>query len=881
MFQRLKEKLGGILFILFLIAVGYICFHFLFMDFTIDLWWFESLGYEKYFWQRAIYRYIIFSSATVIFFVVFFANFWITSRVLTKPQETTGTGGETEQRRIKRIVENFRYGSMRVYIPLAIILAIVLAYPMFKEWEKVLLFVFSAPSGVTDPTFSKDISFYLFSLPFYKLIEKRFAIIFIIITAATFILYALEIRLLKRTFDRFAFPKPVRVHLSILLAGLVFIAIWHLMIMRYELVYTSSHSSFYGPGYVEMNVRLPLIWLTTIFIALGGIFLVVFFNSGKGWKPLGIAIILAAISYGLLQSNVITDRVQKYIVKPNELSKELPYIKRSIQATLQAYNLQDAEIKEYRPESDGIIGKAEEIKRILRNIPVWDRDLLHDVYKQLQGLRPYYDFTSVDVDRYTVGGFSQQVFIASRELSIEKLPDTAKNWVNLHMKYTHGHGVVVTPAIQGGEEPITWFVKDLPPRSSYGFTLNQFSIYYGKANYTYAIVPNKLGEVGYPQGETITTENYNGTGGVPLSSILKKAVFAIHFKDRNIFFTTNVTKESRMMFRRNIVEIAQMLTPYLGLDKDPYVVVAKGKLFWIIDAYTFSNRYPNAEPFSEAINYIRNSVKIVIDAYNGSANFYITDPGDPIIQAYRRAYPGFFKDISSMDEELRSHIRYPQDIFEIQMAMFARYHQTNPENFYKQDDAWRFSRTFRNGAEKIIHPYYLTLNIFDPDKAEFLLIQPFSPRGLDLLRAIATVSSDGARYGKITVLAFPKETQVYGPSQVDAIIDQDTTVSQQFTLWNQIGSAVERGNIIILPYAGSVIYIQPVYLKATAGVTIPELKRLIIAHEDMVVMDASLEGAFSQLIERIEMRQKLYQERLKRFSGEQEQKDQPSEEKPQ
>ncbi|MCX7822220.1 MAG: UPF0182 family protein [Syntrophobacterales bacterium] len=867
MLQWIKDKVVAILFTLAIVVAAYFGFYFFFKDFIIDSWWFDSLGYGKYFWQRATYSYVIFSSATVLFFIIFFMNFWITSRVLTKPEESQ-TGEESEKRRIRQLIENFRYGSLRVYAPLAMILAVLLAYPLFVEWEKVLLFIFSTPSGIKDPTFSKDISFYLFSLPFYKLIEKRFAIIFIIITVATFILYTLEIRLIRRTFNRFSFPKPVRWHLSILLVGLAAIAIWHLMIIRYELVYTNTHTAFYGPGFVEMNVRLPLIWLTITSIFLGSLSLVIFFNFGKGLKFLIALIAISLASYALMKSNLVTERVQKYIVKPNELSKELPYIERSIRATLQAYNLQDVEIREYHPEEGEILKKSEELKNVLRNIPVWDRELLHDVYKQLQGLRPYYEFTGVDVDRYTLGSFPQQVFISARELSIDKLPESAKNWVNLHMKYTHGHGIVMTPAIQGGEEPITWFIKDLPPRSSYGFTLSKFSIYYGQANYTYAIVPNKLGEVGYPQGETVTTENYQGTGGIPLSSFLRKAMFAIAFKDRNIFFTTGTSKDSRMMFRRNIVEIVQKLTPYLALDKDPYVVLAKGRLFWIQDAYTFSNLYPNSEPFSPNINYIRNSVKIVIDAYDGSVEYYVTDLKDPIIQTYRKAYPGFFKDISGMSEELRAHLRYPQDIFEIQMSIFTRYHQRKPESFYKQDDAWRFARVFQNGAEKIIRPYYLTLNIFNPDKAEFLLIQPFSPRGLDLLRAIATVSSDGDRYGKITVLAFPKETQVYGPSQVNAIIDQDTSISQQFTLWNQIGSAVERGNIIILPYAGSVLYIQPVYLKATGGVTIPELKRLIIAYEDMVVMEPSLEASLEQLIKRIEIREKLYKERLKRFSGE-------------
>ncbi len=863
MIQKIRGKIRFFVFLAAVLGIAYVGFQFLFMDFVVDMWWFESLGYLTYFFQKATYKYLILASSTLVFFVIFFLNFWIASKLLTKPSEGITDSGKA----INRLIYNFRYVSLRIYTPLAFLLAIILAYPLYERWEEALLFFFSPDSGIKDPHFSKDISFYLFSLPIYRLIEKRLVISFLILTAATFILYLLEIRFIRRTMNVISFPRPIRIHLSLLLFGLVLLAIWHLMLMRYELVYVDTHKIFYGPGFVEMNVKLPLIWLTALSLVGTGLTLVVFFNQGKKWKPFVLFLVLSITFYGLLHTNFISDKVEKYIVRPNELSKELKYISRSIKSTLQAYNLENATVKEYIPAKSNILERAEELKDLIRNIPVWDHELLLDVYKQLQGLRPYYDFLGVDVDRYNIKGQYQQVFVSARELSVDKLPENAKNWVNLHMKYTHGHGVVMTPAIQGGEEPITWFLKDLPVHSHYDITLKQPAIYYGQANYTYAIVPNKLGEVGYPQGEDTYSENYEGKGGIPLS-ILRKAIFSIYLKEKNIFFTTNTTRNSKLLFRRNITEMIKRITPFLVLDKDPYVVVTKEKIYWIQDAYTVSDRYPGAEPFDNKFNYIRNSVKIVIDAYDGLINYYISDPADPIIGAYRRAYPWLFKPISAMDEELKAHIRYPKDIFEIQMAIFAKYHQVNPENFYKQEDTWLFARVFREGKEKTISPYYLTLNIFNPKTPEFFLIQPFSPKGLDILRAIATVGCDGENYGKITVLTFPKETQVYGPSQVEAMIDQDTYISQQFTLWNQIGSSVERGNITILPYGGSVIYIQPVYLKATGGLKIPELKRLIVSYEDIVVMDVSLEAAIDKLIENLEQREKMYRERLKKFSGE-------------
>ncbi len=864
MFGRLKQKFG-LGFVLLIVAAGlYILFHFLFLDFVVDSWWFESLGYRTYFWQRFLYRYAILATFTALFFAIFFFNFWLASRFLKNPE---GRASTESQRKIARFISSFRRGSMKVYTPLSIILAVISSYPLYKNWETTLLFIFSSKSGISDPWFGKDISFFLFALPTFRLIQNRLFLSFAILMITTALLYGIEIGMLKKSSGSFKIPKIVRVHLSFLVVLLFTLIVVNFLLERYELVYSHTHKAFFGPGFTEMHVTLPLIWLNIILITATMISLIVFLNTGRGWPIVAGITIIFLLSYGARTSQFISSRVQKYIVKPNEISRESRYIARSIKATLDAYNLSNVKMMEYRPASRRILRVSQELEDITRNVPVWDKELLHDVFKQLQGIRPYYDFLDVDVDRYNINGLYQQVFVGARELAFNLLPENARNWVNLHMKYTHGHGAVMTPAVQGGEEPITWFLKDIPPKSEYGIKIGNPSIYFGQTKYPYAIVPNDLGEMGYPKGEKVISENYNGKSGVPISSLFRKVLFALYFKDRNIFFTTKTNDKSKIIFRRNIIERITKIAPFLLLDRDPYAVITSKGIFWIQDAYTTSRFYPGAEPFNGSINYIRSSVKIVIDAYNGTVSFYISDPDDPIIKAYSRAYPGLFKDISSMDKEIRKHLRYPKDLFEIQMKIFARYHQKNPETFYKQEDAWRFARIFKGSVEKIITPYYLTLNLLDPHKFEFLLIQPFSPRGLDTLRAIAAVSCDEPKYGKIVVLTFPKDIQVYGPSQINALIDQDTYVSQQFTLWNQIGSEVERGKMIILPYGGSVLYIQPVYLKAATTLKIPELKRLIVAYEDMVVMDATLEMAIHKLSEKLKIRDEMYRRRMEKFSG--------------
>ena len=829
-----------------------IALSFFFSYFLVDIWWFDSVGYEAYFWQRALYRYAVLGSVSIFFFLIFFLNFWIASRFLgaTLPARTPTTASLKSYR---RLLQGFRTGSMWVYTPLSIILSVVIALPLYERWEAFLLYLFSPGAKVADPVYSKDISFYLFAYPIYTLIQHRLLVAFGVLLAAITLLYLVERRILAKEEKRL--PAGARAHISTLVFLVFLIEIWDFVLQRYGLLYSRSHLPlFFGPGYVEMNITWVLTWICLIWLAGTAISLIYLINTHKGTRIFAALAVLFALALGARYSDSLLQTVEKYVVKPNESSKERLYIQNNIKSTLSAYRLDDVEVRDFNPERILTDISIPDVQSILRNTPVWDGELLDDVYKQLQNLRTYYDFPGVDVDRYTVNGLYQQVFLSARELNQDQIPEGARNWINEHLSYTHGFGAVMSPASQAGDEPMVWFLRGIPPESAYGFKIEQPGIYFGQIANDYVIAPNGSGEIDYPKGSSNVVTSYSGKGGVPLHSLLKRFVFSVYFKDRNIFFTSKLVPESRIIFRHKLTERIRTLTPYLILDSDPYLVVTQKKLLWIQDAYTVSDKYPMSMPLAKQtgeVSYIRNSVKITMDAYDGNVDFYLFDPQDPIIGAYSRIYPGIFKDASQMPDELKQHVRYPKEIFETQMAIYAKYHQKDPEVFYQQEDIWEFAKTYKGKESSAISPYYLTLDLIDPGRFDFLLLLPMSPSGRDNLRSLTLVGCDPPYYGKIIVYNFPKGELVFGPSQIYALINQDTTISQQFTLWDQAGSEVDRGKMIILPVRKVMLYIQPVYLKSATRLKIPELKRLIVSQGQIVIMETSLEEAYAQLQKRI------------------------------
>lgn len=837
--------------LLLLIAFGLVILLSIFgVNYLVDIFWFNSLGYLHYYFLRLFYRYIVFLAVAAFFFAVFFINFRIAGRFMHPPRES---GGGQEGDRKTRLHRHLHSGSLLMYGAVSLALGIALALPAFENWEDFLFFIFGPTSGVKSPYFGLDVSFFLFRYPIFVLFQEWLLIAFGILLTGTLAIYAMGNGLFTHARH---LSKAAKRHLVVLGMLMFLLGIWYSVLQMFGLVYDKSNvPTFYGPGYVQMNVTQPLIWATIVLLAAIAVTLILVLSGRRAKLTLAGLTAALVVVVALRNTNTIEHIVDEYVVQPNQLAKQTPYIAGNIQATLNAYRLNNIKIRDYQHERFPREIPMAQVHNILRNIPVWNEDTLDTVFSQLQELRTYYTFPPANVGRYTVTDQYQQVFLAPREIDYKNLPGSAQNWINRHFTYTHGFGMVMVPASQAGGSPMTWFIRGIPPESEYGLNTAQPRIYYGRQPYHYVIAPNRSGELDYPMGNTNVTNSYDGKGGVSMGSLYKKFLFAYYFKEKKIFFTTKTSSDSKILFHRNIIERVQRLVPYLLLDEYPYAVQTSKGIYWFINAYTSSKYYPASAPYltpTTDFNYIRNSVKIVVDAYNGTVDFYVFDESDPIIQAYRRMYPGVFKDRASMPAELLKHVRYPKDIFNIQMRIYARYHQTDPATFFLQEDLWTFADTIKEGKIIQFQPYYLTVNLMQKGRLDFLLLLPMMPKNRNNLRTLAFAGSDPPNYGDIVIYNFPKGELVYGPQQINAIINQDPQIAELFTLWDQRGSSVRRGEMIILPIANSVLFIQPVYLISRTTVHIPELQRIIMSEGQVAVMGMSLDDAYMKLRQRIQ-----------------------------
>ena len=856
--KLLPALVGGSLVIA---VVLYVAFYFVFLDLFVDIWWFRSLELEGYFWLRLLYRFILSGGVTLVFFAIFYFHFWIASRYLGLNPPDDVLLDVDKRQRFQRFADVFMDGSAKIYTPLSFILAVVIAIPFYDQWESAILFFFGSAAGVSEPVYGNDVSFYLFSYPVYMLIQQE------LLTTATVLffmvgcLYWLEHIFVPNQSKEF--PVGAKVHLTILIGFVVLFVVWGFLLDRFSLLYVNSHEPvFFGPGFVEIRYQLPLIWLSIFCFIASAVTAVIFIFSEKHRvkTPFFISVAAFFVVLGFQKAQFIPDLMEKFIVKPSPVTTEKAFMMNNIAATLDAYDLNNIKIKDFSVKLDA----SKDIERWstqqhFENIPVWDREYLTDVYKQLQGIRPYYQFIEVDEDRYFLNDHFQQVNLAAREMNIKKLPREAQNWENTHLRYTHGYGAVVTPAAQDAAKPIVWYLRDLNMSSTMGFEVKYADIFYGQEKYKYAVVPNKLKIMELAASDPGLDGLYQGGAGVPIPSYFRKALLAFYFRDEKIFFSTNITKQSKVLMRRNIIERINKITPFLHLDKDPYLVITKDRFYWVQDAYTLSNHYPVSKPAADdyldgthRFNYIRNSVKVVVDAYGGGVKYYVSNPSDPIITAYGRAYPGVFQELDEMPAEIRGHLRYPRDLYYMQMKVYAKYHQKTPELFYEQAETWQFA-TVNN---KPVLPYFITMD-FDNcnDREEFVMINPMTPIRRDNLSMVGVAGTaendqctDAYKPG-ITIYKFNKDIQVNGPAQVDALIDQNPEISEQFTLWDQHGSRVERGRMIILPMQNSMLYVQPIYMISTKT-KIPELTRVIVSIGNEVVMDKTLWSAFNRLKQR-------------------------------
>ncbi|BBO93100.1 UPF0182 family protein [Desulfosarcina ovata] len=824
----------------------------------VDIWWYGALGYEFYFWQRLFYRYAVFIGVTLMFSGFFFLNLHIASRVLRKPVDSADWH-QADLPPSAKWYHRFRTGSLIVSIPLALGLAILVAMPLFRHWELFLFYLFGPGAGVNEPVFGKDVAYFLFSFPIYRMLQPSLLGSCMILFLGLSLQYWTEQKLLARQDRRL--PAAAKWHLSFILLIIFLIESWDFILQRNELVYRTGNAPlFFGPGFIDMNFTVPLIWLQLAFLTASIFCLLLAIHYNNGFKWFAGLLVGFFIVVGARHAPLLPELIKKYIVNPNEFTREEPFIANNIQSTLQAYRLDNVEVRHFSPERVPAHYDDPQVKSVLDNIPLWENHAFKPLIEQLQDLRPYYTFSTVTVDRYTVNGKYAQVLVGPRELDSQNLPANANNWINRHLTYTHGYGAAMAPANQGGGEPMAWFMHDIPILSDYGMTIQQPEIYYGLKTDSYVIAPNSTGEMGYPKGNDNVTVNYQGEGGVPFSSLLRRMVFSWHFKDRNLLFTTRTTDQSKILFRRNITARIQTLTPFLMLDSTPYMVATSKGIFWIQDAYTTSNWYPDAAPIEfkgTRLNYIRNSVKIVVDAFNGTVDYYIFDTQDPIVRAYDRIYPGLLKDKAEMPADIREHIRYPRDFFDIQMRIYTKYHQTDPKVFYQQEDVWAYAEVIAKDANTTMQPRYMTLNLFQPDKLDFLLLMQMSPKGNTNLRSMAFAGCDVANYGKIVVYDFPKGELVFSPTQTYAIINEDPDIANQFTLWDQSGSKIIHGRVSILPIGRTIFYIQPIFLKSSYEVQIPELQRIIVSEGQVAVMEPSIEEAYKKLLQKtsVEMEQ--------------------------
>jgi uncharacterized membrane protein (UPF0182 family) len=753
----------------------------------------------------------------------------------------------------------------------AIVAGIFLGFIAAEEWPTILLFLNGVPFNETDPLFGNDIGFYVFGLPFWKFLRGwgmgvlalaaiGSAVIYVVGALPAINRQVLEMQKVGRNREirpgdlgdlKLNLDSRIGVHMSVLGAIFLLLVAGGYWLGQYDLLY-ASHTVAYGAGYADVNARLPSVYITMLVAVISAILLLVNLRV-RTWRLLagaGVLWLLALVVVGGIYPAII----QEGVVKPNEFDNERPYIQNNIAATRKAYGLEKFRDREVPVVESVTQAQLATDQATVNNIRLWDYRPLLDTYAQLQEIRQYYSFSEVDIDRYNLGGKQQQVMLSARELASNEIGEQSRTWQNQHFYYTHGYGAVVSPVNEiVGEGLPNLLVKDIPPKTNLPeLQITRPEIYYGEkaTEDDYVFVGSKRTEFDYPSSESGGEENketrYAGGGGVPISDFFTKVLFAIRFGDGKILLNDDFTNDTRVLFHRNIADAVKLLVPFLSYDKDPYLVISEGKLYWIQDAYTTTDRYPYSTPVNRSLNYIRNSVKVVIDAYNGNAVFYIADPTDPLVQAYRGIFPALFKDIAEMPAGVRSHIRYPEDLLNIQARMYTTFHMTRPEVFYAKEDLWNVPLGIQSEGSEPLEAFYVNMVIPAPGntESEFALILPFTPVSRDNMIAWMAARSDGANYGQVEVIRYPKQQVVYGPKQIEARINQDPIISQQITLWNQSGSTVRRGNLLIIPIANSILYVQPVFLQATAS-KFPELKKVIVATGNSVGMGDNLNDALA------------------------------------
>jgi uncharacterized membrane protein (UPF0182 family) len=809
--------------------------------FYLDLLWFDNLGYSSVFWTFFISRWLLRLLAGLFFFLFLFGNLMLLRKSLLQLQNLP----------LREQLMNSAWGNIltkkritALFFAISVLLSLFFSSYTGGYWLEALNFINGVSFGISEPIFGQDAGFYVFSLPFFRFLSSFLQTSLIVTLLFVGLLYLLSNPPPQVGRRLNIIPSRGIGHLSLLLAGIFLLKTWDYRLQMFELLF-SQRGACFGSGYTDIYAQLPAYW---ILLGLSFILAVaMIFNYFRRYSRLLPGSIAAIFLVSFLVGGIYPNIVQQFRVEPNELAFERPFLEHNIALTRKAFALDNVTTREY-PLTQELTWEGLEAKAgTLKNVRLWDYRPLLQTYNQLQGIRLYYDFFEVDIDRYYIDGHYRQVMLAARELNINRLAPGAQTWVNQRLQYTHGYGLAMSPVAEVTPEGLPRFVaRDIPPKLEGLPPLTRPEIYYGQLTHDYVIVNSKTEEFNYPMGDTNVYMRYDGTGGVPVKSLPRRLLFALRFADHRILLSGELQQESRVMFHRNISERVQRIAPFLQYDSDPYLVMHEGRLVWVYDAYTTTSNFPYSQPY-KGINYIRNSVKIIIDAYNGSVDFYIADPDDPIILTYQKIFPDLFKPMEEMPAEIRErHLRYPEDIFNIQTRVYAAYHMENPTVFYNREDMWEIPNEKYAGTIQAMEPYYTILQLPEEAEGEYLIIMPFTPTRRDNMIAWMAGRCDGGNYGELVVYEFPKDRVILGPMQVETRIDQNTIISEQLTLWDQMGSHVIRGNLLVLPLDDSLLYIEPVFLQADQS-ELPELARVIAGFQDRVVMARTLEEALVSL----------------------------------